>query len=445
MRVQLSDHFNYKKLLRFVIAPVLMMVFTSIYGVIDGLFISNYVGKTAFAAVNLIYPVIMIMGAVGFMLGTGGTAIVSRLLGEGNREKANAYFSLFVCVTAVSGIILAAVGEALITYIAKWLKADEKEGLYDYCVLYGRMLLSTIPFFMLQNVFQAFFATAEKPMLGFIVTAVAGCMNILLDGVLVGACNKGVLGAAIATCASQVVGAVLPVIYFARKNSSLLKLGKPEFKIKVLFNACANGSSEFVNSVSSSIVSIVFNNRLMGLVGEDGVSAYGVLMYVNFIFVSIFIGYAIGTAPVIGYNHGSGNKDELKNIFKKSMIIMGITGVLMTSLALGLAKPIGMLFVGYDKELLDMTVNAFYISSFLFMFAGFSIFFSSMFTAFGNGLISALISFLRTIVYQIAAVLVLPVFMGLTGVWLSTTVSDVLAMITAMIFVIVKRKKYGYA
>lgn len=419
------------------------MAFLSIYGVIDGLFISNFVGEASFAAVNLIYPVIMILGSVGFMLGTGGTAIVSRLLGEGDRVRANKYFSLFICATAVSGVIFAVVGEALMAYIPTWLKATEE--LYDDCRLYGRILLAAMPFFMLQNVFQAFFTTAEKPMLGFIVTAAAGCSNIVLDGVLVGACGTGVAGAAIATCASQVVGAVLPIFYFAFKNSSLLRLGRPQFKFKVLLNACANGSSEFVNNVSSSVVSMVFNYQLLKLVGKNGVAAYGVLMYVNFIFIAVFMGYAIGTAPIIGYNHGAGNKEELKNIFKKSMVIMSVLGVIMTALALGLARPIAMLFVRNNPELLEMTVNAFYICSFLFMFAGISIYSSSMFTAFGNGFISAFISFMRTIVYQISAVLVLPIFLGLTGVWLSTIISDVLAMLTAIFFIILKRKKYGYA
>ena len=268
MRIQLSDHFTYKKLLRFVLSPILMMVFTSIYGVIDGLFISNYVGDTAFAAVNLMMPVFMIMGSIGFMLGTGGTAIVSRLLGEGNSEGANRYFSLFIFTTVAGGVFFGALGEILIPYIPRWLKADED--MYGYCVLYGRIFLAAMPFFMLQNVFQAFFTAAEKPMLGFIVTAIAGCSNILLDGVLVGALNTGVWGAAIATAASQLVGSVLPIIYFARKNNSLLRLGKPKFNFKVLLHACTNGSSEFVNNVSSSIVSIVFNYQLMRLVGKNG-------------------------------------------------------------------------------------------------------------------------------------------------------------------------------
>ena len=332
MRVQLSDHFNYRKLFRFVLPPILMMVFTSIYGVVDGFFISNYTGKTPFAALNLIMPFLMVLGSVGFMLGTGGTAIIAKLLGEGKRDDANKYFSLFIYVTFACGVCFAVIGELIVPYVARWLGATP--AMLPYCVTYSRIVLSTIPFFMLQNVFQSFFATAEKPMLGFIVTVIAGCVNILLDAIFVAVFNLGVEGAAMATCISQAVGAIVPVCYFASKNSSLLRLGKPRFSMRVIFNACSNGVSEFIGNISASVVGIVFNFQLMRLVGENGVSVYGVMMYVNFIYVAMFIGYAIGTAPLIGYNHGAGNTAELKNIFKKSMLLMGIFGVCMTALAL---------------------------------------------------------------------------------------------------------------
>ena len=389
-RVQLSDHFNYRKLFRFVLPPILMMVFTSIYNVVDGFFVSNYTGKTPFAAVNLIMPFLMVLGSVGFMLGTGGTAIVAKLLGEGKREDANKYFSLFVYVTAVCGIVFAAIGEAIMPYVAQWLGAQPE--MLPYCMAYGRIVLITLPCFMLQNVFQSFFAAAEKPMLGFIITVTAGCVNIVLDAVFVAALNWGVNGAALATCISQSIAAVVPLLYFVCKNSSLLRLGNPRFRWRVILNACSNGVSEFIGNISASITGIVFNFQLMRLVGENGVSAYGVMMYVNFIYVAIFIGYAIGTAPLIGYNHGAGNATELKNIFKKSMILMGIFGMCMTVLALTLAEPIANLFVGYDAELLSMTKNAFRLYSFSFLCSGFSIFMSSMFTAFGNCIITSILS-----------------------------------------------------
>lgn len=442
MKIQLSDHFSFKKLLGFVAAPIMMMVFTSIYGVIDGFFVSNFAGKTPFAAINLIMPFLMVLGSVGFMLGTGGTAIVSKLLGEGKKEDANKYFSLFIYTTLACGIFFSVLGEILLPNITRLLGATE--GMYDYCILYGRIVLLSIPCFMLQNVFQAFFSTSEKPHLGFIITLIAGLTNIILDALLVGVFKTGVAGAAIATAISQFFGAILPLIYFYRKNTSLLRLGKAKFNIVILLKACSNGVSEFVSNISGSIVGIVFNYQLMKLIGEDGVSAYGVMMYVNFIYVAIFIGYSIGTAPIIGYNYGAQNHKELKNIFKKSMILMGIFGVSMTLLAIILSSPIAKIFVGYDVTLFEITKKAFLIFSFSFIFSGFSIFTSSLFTALGNGIISALVSFLRTIVFQIGTVLILPLFMGVDGVWLSMLTAEILAMTISMIICFIKRKKYNF-
>ncbi len=443
MRIQLSDHFNYKKLFRFVLPTIAMMVFTSIYGVIDGLFISNFVGKNPFSAVNLIMPFLMILGAVGFMIGTGGSAIISRVLGEKDSIRANQYFSLLVYTTLLLGVILAVVGELIVPYVATWLKADEE--LYDYCVLYARIVLVGMPFFMLQQVFQPFLTTAEKPKLAFLVTLIAGCTNIALDALFVAGLKWGVKGAAIATIISQMIGGTIPFIYFFSKNNSLLHLGKTKWYGKMLLKTCTNGSSEFVSNISGSVVSIVFNLQLLKYAGNDGIAAYGTMMYVNFIYVAIFIGYSIGTAPLIGYNFGAQNHHELKNIFKKSMIIMGVFGILMTCLALALASPISLLFVGYDKQLLAMTKKAFFIFSFAFLFTGFSIFSSSLFTALNNGAISAIVSFLRSLVYQISCVFILPLIFGLNGIWLSMLFAEILSMLTAMGFVLLKRKKYHYA
>lgn len=440
--ISLGDHFTFRRLLRFVAPSIFMMVFTSIYGVVDGLFISNFVGKTPFAAVNLIMPFLMIMGAVGFMFGTGGSAIVSKTLGEGKPKEANEYFSLIVYVTAISGVVLTGVGEAIVPYVARLFKAEGE--MFDYCVLYGRIILIAVPFFMLQNVFQAFFTTAGKPLTGFIVTVIAGVTNMVLDAVFVAGFRWGVTGAAVATGVSQLVGGVIPVVYFVRKNTSLLRLGRAKFNGKVLLKTVTNGSSEFINNISSSVVGMVYNYQLLKLAGENGVAAYGVLMYVNFIYVAIFIGYSIGTAPLVGFNYGAQNHEELKNIYKKSMICMGVCGVLMTGLALALAYPVGYVFVGYDADLYAMTVTAFFISSPCFIFAGFSIFTSSLFTALNNGVISAVISFMRTLIFQIVTVLVLPIFWHLNGVWLSMLFADVLACTVSFIFAIVFRKRYGY-
>lgn len=450
MRIQLSDHFNYKRLLRFAFPSISMMVFTSIYGVIDGFFVSNYAGKIPFFAVNLIYPFLMILGAVGFMLGSGGTAIVSKLLGEKNKDDANKYFSMLVYITIGCGIVFTLIGELIIPDIARLFVSGQKldpeveKQILEYSILYGRIILLTITFFMLQNVFQSFFTTAEKPFYGFIITLISGCTNIVLDGILVGVVKMGITGAAIATCMSQIVGAVIPLIYFSIKNNSLLRLGKPKFNGKVLLKACTNGLSEFITNISGSLVSIVYNFQLLRLAGENGVSAYGVMMYVNFVYVAIFIGYSISTAPIIGYNYGANNKDELKNIVKKSIVLMGIFGLSMTILALVLAYPISKMYVGYDQELFEMTKNAFYIFSISFVFTGYSIYISSMFTALGNGLVSGLISFLRTIVFQIACVLIFPLFWGLNGAWIALLVAEILATIVAAIFLLLRRKKYNY-
>ena len=442
MKIKLSSHFSYGKILKLVTPSIAMMVFVSIYGVIDGLFVSNFVGKTPFAAVNLIMPFLMVLGALGFMIGTGGSAIVSQTLGEGDKDKANRYFSFLVYVTFILGVVLAVLGEIFLPDIARFLRADES--MLPYCVSYGRIIISALPFFMLQNVFQSFFTTAEKPALGFIVTVIAGFTNIIFDAVFVAGFSLGVEGAAVATFMSQTVGALIPIVYFFRKNSSLLRIGKTKCEFKMFLKTCANGSSEFVTNISVSVVSMIYNSRLMDMAGENGVSAYGVIMYVNFIFIAVLSGYAIGIAPVIGYNYGSRNNDELKNVFKKSLFIMAVFGVVLTLLAVGFSHPLAKLFVGYDESLFIMTKNALRIYSIGFIIMGFSIFGSAFFTALGNGIISALISFLRTFIFQIAAVIILPMILDLTGIWLSVPVSELFAFLITIFFFAKMRKKYGY-
>ena len=442
MKIKLSSHFSYGKILKLVTPSIAMMVFVSIYGVIDGLFVSNFVGKTPFAAVNLIMPFLMVLGALGFMIGTGGSAIVSQTLGEGDKDKANRYFSFLVYVTFILGVVLAVLGEIFLPDIARFLRADES--MLPYCVSYGRIIILALPFFMLQNVFQSFFTTAEKPALGFIVTVIAGFTNIIFDAVFVAGLSLGVEGAAVATCMSQAVGALIPIVYFSRKNNSLLRIGKTKCEFKMFLKTCANGSSEFVTNISVSVVSMIYNSRLMDMAGENGVSAYGVIMYVNFIFIAVLSGYAIGIAPVIGYNYGARNNDELKNVFKKSLFIMAVFGVVLILLAVGFSHPLAKLFVGYDESLFIMTKNALRIYSIGFIIMGFSIFGSAFFTALGNGIISALISFLRTFIFQIAAVIILPMILDLTGIWLSVPVSELFAFLITIFFFAKMRKKNGY-
>lgn len=442
MNIQLSDHFNYKKLLTFTLPSITMMIFTSIYGVVDGFFVSNFVGETAFVAVNFIMPVLMILGAVGFMFGSGGSALIAKTMGQGDIKKANKLFSMFVYVTSVCGIILAITGIMFLRPMASLLGAEGE--MLEYCVTYGTVILSALPFYMLQYEFQSFMVTAEKPGLGLAVTVAAGMTNIVLDALFTAVFQWGLVGAAAATALSQTVGGVIPLIYFARPNKSILYLCKTNFDGHSLLKACANGSSELMSNISMSIVSMLYNIQLLAYAGEAGVAAYGVLMYVNMIFLAVFIGYSVGVAPVIGYHYGAENHAELKSLLGKSLKITFIFSVVMFLLSELLGKPLALIFVGYNDALVDMTVHAFAIYSFSFLFAGFAIFGSSFFTALNNGLVSALISFLRTLVFQVAAVLIFPIFWELDGIWLSIVAAEVMAVIVTTVFVFAMRKKYRY-
>ena len=440
--IRLSDHFSYSKLLRFTLPSICMMVFTSIYGVVDGLFVSNFAGKTPFAAVNLVMPFIMILGGMGFMIGTGGTALVSKLMGEGKKDEANSTFSMMVLFTLLLGIVLSAVGFLTMRPVSYFLGATD--AMIDDCVLYGRIVTGFTFAFMLQNVFQSFFIAAEKPRLGLIVTVAAGITNMVLDALFIAVFNWGVAGAAIATGLSQCVGGVLPLIYFLRPNDSLLRMRPTSLRLCPILQACGNGSSELMSNISSSLVGMLYNFQLMHLIGEDGVSAYGVLMYVQFIFVAIFIGYSIGCAPVVSFHFGAQNHSELKSLLRKSTLLMASGGVLLTIAARLLAAPLARLFVGYDAGLFELTSHAFRLFSWSFLLAGFNIFASGFFTALNNGAISAAISFLRTLVFQTASVLILPLLLDVDGIWWAITVAEIFAFLISLMFLYLKRNKYHY-
>lgn len=440
--IRLSDHFSYSKLLRFTLPSICMMVFTSIYGVVDGLFVSNFAGKTPFAAVNLVMPFIMILGGMGFMIGTGGTALVSKLMGEGKKDEANSTFSMMVLFTLLLGIVLSAVGFLTMRPVSYFLGATD--AMIDDCVLYGRIVTGFTFAFMLQNVFQSFFIAAEKPRLGLIVTMAAGVTNMVLDALFIAVFNWGVAGAAIATGLSQCVGGVLPLIYFLRPNDSLLRMRPTFLRLRPILQACGNGSSELMSNISSSLVGMLYNFQLMHLIGEDGVSAYGVLMYVQFIFVAIFIGYSIGCAPVVSFHFGAQNHSELKSLLRKSTLLMASGGVLLTIAARLLAAPLARLFVGYDAGLFELTSHAFRLFSWSFLLAGFNIFTSGFFTALNNGAISAAISFLRTLVFQTSSVLILPLLLDVDGIWWAITVAEIFAFLISLMFLYLKRNKYHY-
>ena len=442
MHIQLSDHFNYAKLLKFTFPSIVMLVFTSVYGVVDGFFVSNFVGKTPFTAVNFIMPFLIILGSLGFMFGTGGGALIAKTMGEGKIEKARQMFSLIVYTSAICGIVLALLGMLFIRPFATVLGAEGR--LLEDSVTYGRIILLAIPAYILQYEFQCLFATAGKPTLGLYVTIAAGLTNMILDALFVAVFSWGLEGAAAATAISQCVGGIVPLVYFACPNNSLLRLGRTEFDKKSLIKTCVNGSSELMSNISMSVVSMLYNVQLLKYAGEDGVAAYGILMYVSLVFQAVFIGYSVGTAPIVSYQYGAGNHRELKGLLKKSFVLVGVFAVIMFAAALALARPLSFLFVGYDEELLELTVHAFSIFSFSFLFSGFAIFGSSFFTALNDGVTSAAISFLRTLLFQIAAVLIFPLLWGVDGIWISVVAAEVMAVIVTAFFLQIKRKKYHY-
>ena len=442
MKIQLSDHFTYGRLLRFTWPSIVMMVFTSIYSVVDGIFVSNYAGKTAFAAVNLIMPYLMVFGTLGFMIGTGGTARISMTLGMGDRKKANELFSLLTYVTVFCGIVFTVLSIVFLRPAAILMGATGQ--MLEDCVLYGFILQLALTAYLLQYAFQSFCITAEKPNLSLVMMVTAGVCNIVLDALFVAVFRWGLLGAAVATAIAQYIGAVIPFVYFLRPNDSLLRLGRCRMDWKALLRTCTNGSSELMSSVSMSLVSMLYNLQLIRYAGENGIAAYGVIMYVNFFFVAVFIGFTIGAAPIIGYNHGAENHVELKNMFRKCTVIVGAFAVAMTGAALLLARPLSAIFVGYDGTLLEMTVRGFVIYSLSFLVCGFNIFGSSLFTALNNGLISATISFVRTLICQIAAVLLLPLIFGLDGIWWAIVVSEGVALALTLFCLVKFRNRYHY-
>lgn len=440
--IQLSDHFGYGRLIRFTIPSILMMIFTSIYGVVDGFFVSNFVGKTPFAAVNFIMPFLMVVGAMGFMFGTGGSALIARTMGEGKREKAQEIFSLLICAVAVSGVVIAVISIIFLRRIAMFLGA-EGEMLED-CVRYGRIILVALPFLMMQYAFSSLSVTAEKPKLGLIVTIMSGVLNMTGDALFMGVFRWGIAGAAMASALGQIVGGLVPLVYFLRKNSSSLQIRKPKWDGKALLRACTNGVSELMSNISMSIVGMLYNAQLMRYAGEDGVAAYGTIMYVDFIFLAIFIGYATGVAPVVSYHYGAGNKKELNNLLKRSGALIAIASLAMLLSSELMAAPLAGIFVGYDAELLSMTVHAYSIYAISFLFCGFSIFGSAFFTALGDGFTSAVIAFLRTLVFESACVLILPMIFGLNGIWSAIIVAECMSVIVSMSFLVAKRKRYQY-
>lgn len=442
MKIQLSDHFTYGRLMRFTIPSVFMMILASLYGVVDGIFVSNFVGSTAFAAVNLIMPYLIIFSTIGFMAGSGGSALIAKTLGENKKEEANQIFSSIIFILIAVGILFSVISLIFLRQAAELFGA--KGEMLDYCVRYGRVILPTLTAYMLQNAFQSLLITAEKPTFGLVVTVAAGVTNMIFDAIFVAGFKMGVEGAAIATLMGQCVGGIIPLVYFAVSKNSIIKIKKTHFKIKPLLKVCTNGSSEFMTNVSFSLVNILYNLQLMRIAGETGVAAYGVIMYVNFIFTGFYFGYSMGCSPIVSYHYGANNHTEMKSLFKKSLVILTVAGVSMTLLAEIFAKPLALIFASYDKDLLNMTVKGFMLYSTSFIFMGYNIFASAFFTALNNGAVSAAISFARTLFFQIVAVLILPLLLGLNGIWLSILAAETFSLIFVIMFFVKYKNRYHY-
>ena len=442
MAIKISDHFTYGRLLRFTAPTAFMMVFTSIYSIVDGLFVSNFVGKEAFSALNLIYPLLMMLGSIGFMLGRGGSALVAKTMGEGDDERAKGLFSMIIYATAVIGVVVSIVGEALVRPVAVLMGAEDE--LLDLAVLYGSTLAHALPFFMLQQAQLSFLTTAGKPKVGLAIEITAGVTNIVFDAIFIVGLGWGLEGAARATGLAQVVGGVVPIIYFVSKNSSTLRLGKPVMDMRALGKACANGVSELVSNLAMSLVAMLYNYQLMRFYGENGVAAYGVIQYIAQIFLSLFMGFASGSAPLISYHYGARHSDELKSLFRKCLVVIGVAGIVLTVIGQVAARPLAMLFVSYDEELLELTVSAMSTYLFMFLLAGFNIFGSSFFTALNNGVVSAIISFVRTLVFESLCVMVLPAIFGATSIWYAILVAEAASFVLTTAFEMGLGKTYGY-
>lgn len=442
MPIKLSDHFSYRKLLRFTLPSIIMMVISSVYSVVDGLFVSNLIGDLALSSVNIVFPVAMIVGSFGFMLGTGGSAIVARTMGEGDQEQANRYFSMIILAVVLLGVVLSTFCVIYTEPIARF--AGASDALIEDCIVYGRILLAGSVPFMLQTSFQSFFVVAEKPQMGLALSIAAGVTNMVLDYVLIAVCGLGIAGAAIATVLGYCVGGVLPLLYFLHPKRKGMRLTRTRFYGKQLLHACANGSSELLSNISSSVVGILYNLQLMRLIGEAGVAAYSVMMYVDFVFIAAFLGFSIGSAPIVSYHYGAANQTELKNVFRKSMVVILCTSLAMVVLSELLSRPLSSAFVGYNAELLDITVHGFRLFALCYLFAGINIYASSFFTALCNGALSALISFLRSLLLRGGMVLLMPLLFDLDGIWAAVTVAEGLAAIVSVGLLYAMRKRYQY-
>ena len=443
MTIELSGHYGYGRLIKATLPMALMMIIVSVYSIVDGYFISNWAGSDAFAGMNLIWPPIAVVGAIGLMVGTGGSALVSKTFGEGHPEEARRIFTMMIRLTVIAGVILGTICFILMPWLAKVLGADE--AMIPHAILYGRILIIVLPAYMLQMAFQPFFMVAERPHFGTALSILSGVTNIILDALFVAVFSWGLTGAALASCAGILLNAGIPIWFFSSKrNKTQLCFVPTRLDWKKILKSCSNGISEFVGSIALSVVSMCYNWQLMRYIGANGVSAYGIIMYLGFIFAAIFIGYNMGVSQIIAYNYGAGNKPELRSLLKKSLVIIGLVGVVITALAELSADVIADIFVGYDAELRDLTAYATRVYMLSFLICGFNMFCSAWFTSLNNGIISAIGAFVRTLVFEFACVFILPMLFGIEGIWVAVNVAELLSLFLTISLIIGFRKRYGY-
>ena len=440
--VQLSDHFDYRTLIRFTIPSVLMMVISSVYSIVDGLFVSNFAGSDGFAAVNLMMPIAMMISCIGFMAGAGGSALISKTLGEQEAEKAREQFSLIIYLIIGFSLVIGVTVFLLVPQIARMMGAEG--AIYDNCVIYGRILISALPAFMLQILFQNFLVVAEKPQMGMVIAISSGVTNIVLDALFIAVFQWGVAGAAIATMLGQTIGGIVPLGYFLLKKNHLLWFTKFKFRWETLKRTCINGFSALIGNASNSLVGIVFNLRLMELMGSDGVVAYGVVMYVTYIVTGVFMGYSTGIAPVFSYNLGSGNAEEIKGLLKRSLVSIAVSALVLVAFVQIFARGLAAIFVSYDENLMILTTTAIRLFNISFLVAGFNIFAAAFFAALNNGVVSSILSLSRTLVFTLGCLFILPAVIGNNGIWLSVTFAEVLSVLVAGYYVVKNREKYQY-
>lgn len=412
-------------LLKFAAPSIVMMVFMSLYTIVDGIFVSRFLGSNALSSLNIVYPVISVAIALSTMLGTGGSAIISKYLGEGKNERAREALTQFVVLTLLLSFVLLILSEMFLTPISRLLGASDV--LLADCRLYLGASMLFAPACMLQAVFQSFLVTAGRPGLGLLLMTGAGICNMILDYVLIVPCQMGIAGAALATGIGQCIPAVCGLCFFLFTRQDL-RFCRFTFSAKEILDACYNGSSEMVSQLSNAVITFLFNIVMMSLAGEHGVAAITILLYGQFLFNAVYLGFSIGISPVIGFQYGAGDRTKLRKIYRISFLSVAISSVVIVAAAICFSPTIVAIFTK-DQRTFELASVGFRLFAVNFLFSGINITSSGFFTALSNGKVSALISFSRTLVFIVISLLILPRILGITGAWIAIPVAEFLTLL----------------